>query len=94
MENRGSSYDFGDVINVHINSSLSVKGRRKQFRSGKAGQLGGVAGQLVHMRRLNHELVMVATVINGTTVAEWRMHKHVHQEHFQAILCVTTQCGE
>ena len=35
--------------------------------SGKAGQLRGVTGQLMHMRRLNHELVMVATVINRTT---------------------------
>ena len=35
--------------------------------SGKAGQLRGMTGQLMHMRRLNHELVMVATVINRTT---------------------------
>ena len=35
--------------------ALFFQGRRKQFRSGKADQRGGVAAPLVRMRRIRHE---------------------------------------
>ena len=57
---------------IQDNGCHISQGRRKQFRSGKAGQPGGVAAPLVRMHRLRHKhllLVMVVTVITRTTVA-------------------------
>ena len=47
------------------------QGYRKQFRSDKADQRGGVAAPLVRMRRLQLLLVMVITVITRKTITRY-----------------------